>query len=112
MPGIGLFEELCARRNVNTGDEHVIEPIAKRFNSRAHPWHDAAKAGLIKLGPQAEEAILAILVEKPTARACEVLGVIGTKKSTNVLQKLLASKEFWIKKAAGDALGKIVKREG
>lgn len=94
----------------STGDARAIAPIVKRLSARAHPWHDAAKAGLIKFGPQAEDAVLELVKTSPNEKAVQVLGAIGTKKSSETLQKLLASKNYQIKRAAADALGKVAVR--
>ena len=92
-----------------TKDERAIKPIVKKL-AASHPWHDAAQKALINFGAKAEDDVLALLAVNPTDEAVKVLGAIGTQKCMSVLKELMNHKDFWIKKAAKEAITQVAVR--
>lgn len=93
-----------------TKDERAIKPIVKKLTSRSHPWHDPAAKALINFGSKVEGEVLAILKVKPTAETIKILGAIGTQESMSTLKELANHKDFWIKKAAKEAITEVALR--
>ena len=93
-----------------TKDEQAIQPVAKKLTSANHVWRSAAQKALIELGPQAEDAVLAILEIKPTREAVKVLAKIGTQKSLSPLKKLASHNDFWVKRSAKEAITELALR--
>jgi predicted Zn finger-like uncharacterized protein len=93
-------------------DERAIEPIAERLEDFFERG-DAAEA-LKKFGPAAEEAMILRLRhtdDQVRQAACDVLKVIGTKRSLPILQKIAAENEFFLSPKAKEAIKAIELRQ-
>jgi len=74
----------------------------------------SATEALIEIGPEAEDAVLALLEERHSEtrrNACRVLKLIGTTKSLESLQSLLLSPQRSVSEAAGEAARAIIARQ-
>jgi HEAT repeat protein len=101
-------------------DPRAAEPLAELIasgQSDQTPYfrHDTPVAeALIKIGPPAESAVLALLKEKHTDTriiACNVLKQIGTKKSLSALKELTGNSVKELSEAAAEAARSIQGRE-
>lgn len=93
-----------------TKDERAIKPMVMRLTARSHPWHDSVLKALPNFGAKAEDEVIAFLKVSPTDEAVKALGIVGTTKSLSILKELANSKDFWIKKAAKEAITKVALR--
>ena len=102
------------------GDPRAVEPLAEliaagqsdqtSFYRRDTPVAEA----LIKIGPPAEGAVLALLKEKNTDTriiACTILKQIGSKKSLSALKELTGNPVKELSEAAAEAARSIQGRE-
>ncbi|MCX6928224.1 MAG: HEAT repeat domain-containing protein [Verrucomicrobia bacterium] len=88
----------------------TIETLLPQFFRRDTPVAEA----LIKIGPPAEGAVLALLKQKHTDTriiACSILKQIGTKKSLSVLKELTGNSVKELSEAAAEAARSIQGRE-
>lgn len=86
-------------------DKRAAEPLAAVIASGRSEAGLAAEA-LIKIGPDAEDAVLALLKEKhrdTRRQACNILKQIGTAKSLEPLQELAFDPDRTVSEAAAEA---------
>lgn len=93
-----------------TKDERAIKPIVMKLSASAHPWHDAVLKAIPNFGSKAEDEIITLLKVSPSDEAVKALGAVGTSKSLSILKELANSKDFWIKKAAKEAITQVALR--
>jgi hypothetical protein len=90
------------------GAEAVARHLGNFFN------HDAAVASLRRMGPAAEDALIKAAPSsdaKVSLAAIQLLGEVGTDKSTPLLQKASAARNPQVKQVARDAMKQIRARQ-
>jgi HEAT repeat protein len=93
-------------------EKSAAEPLADLL-ALGDTDSSTASDALIKIGPVAEDAVLALLKERhaDTLRnACRVLKQIGTQRSLEPLKNLVLSPSASVNQAAGDAARAIAAR--
>ncbi len=97
-------------------DPRAAEPLAELLasgqsdQSSFYRRESTVAEALIKIGPPAEGAVLALLKEKHTETrilACNVLKQIGSKKSLSALKELTANPVKELSEAAAEAVRSI-----
>ena len=109
--------EHFSRNNIIRGlgrlkDKRAAEPLAALLASGGSDAYQAGEA-LAKIGPDAEDAVLAVLKEKHVEtrrQVCRVLKQIGTKKSLEPLRELMLSTDRMLGESAGEAVRAIMAR--
>jgi HEAT repeat protein len=110
----------CAKGLGRLKDPRAVEPLANllaagqsdQFSSRMSRPNPVTDA-LIHIGPEAEDAVAALLKEKNVdtlSQACAVLKSIGTGKSLPALKELTAYPNKELSEAAADASRSIQSR--
>jgi hypothetical protein len=102
-------------------DPRAIEPLVNLLaTGQSDPFYSrpsresAAADALVRIGPPAEPAVLALLREKnieTRMQACTVLKQIGTKKSLGQLKELTLNPSKELSEAAAEACRSIQSRE-
>jgi predicted Zn finger-like uncharacterized protein len=93
-------------------DERAVEPIADRLEDFFE--RGEAVEALKKMGPAAEEAMIQRLRHTDGGvrqAACDVLKVVGTKRSLPILQKVAAENDFFLSPKAKEAIKAIELRQ-
>ena len=93
-------------------DPRAVEPIAERLEDFFE--RGEAVEALTKIGPAAEDAMIQRLRHTNgdvRQAACDVLKVIGTKKSLPILEKVAAENDFFLSPKAKEAIKAIEMRQ-
>lgn len=93
-------------------DPRAVEPIADRLEDFFE--RGEAVEALKKIGPPAEDAMIQRLQHtdgQVRQAACDVLQVIGTKKSLPILQKVASENDFFLSPKAKEAIKAIEMRQ-
>lgn len=94
-------------------DKRAAEPLAALLASGSSDGYQTVEA-LIKIGPDAEDAVLPLLKEKHVdtrRQASNVLKQIGTKKSVESLRELMLDPDQTVNTTAAEAVREITARQ-